>query len=452
MKGIGARIAFWYVGAASVSLALLFVVGYLLIEWQSMQALDRLNEAGFHQIAARLPPDPARLSAAELEAHVREVTEFAPALYYINVHQRGQAPLFRSRNLRGAAIPDVPGQLNFITHVANVGEMRATEFKIGLLEIMVATPTQPVRQALLLYAQISAGLVLAMVLASGVIGLLLSRMLLAPLRAIRDTARRIGSDNLRERIPVAHTGDEVADLAGLLNQMFDRLEASFEQIRRFTSDASHELKTPLSLVRLHAERMLGDEQLPLAHREGLQDQLVDLERLDRIIDDLLFLSRADAHAMQLDLQQQDPAAFLSDFLLDAQVLAEHHDMQVSLSHSGHGQVAFEARWMRQVLLNLLLNALNASPAGSQIRIASLLGPQGWRLSLEDEGSGLTPEQCARVFDRFVRYAPPGRPLPSGSGLGLAICRSIVGLHGGQIQAQAASRGQGLCVVVALPLA
>jgi two-component system heavy metal sensor histidine kinase CusS len=177
---------------------------------------------------------------------------------------------------------------------------------------------------------------------------------------MRDTANRIRSDNLSERISVPEVHDEMSDLARLLNQMFDRLESSFLQIRRFTADASHELKMPLSLIRLHAEKMLVNGELLPAHREAVQIQLEEIARLNRIIDELLFLARADANALKLELKAQSPAPLLQAFAQDASVLAEHHGRQFTWEHRGEGGVALEPKWMRQVLLNLLTNAIHDS--------------------------------------------------------------------------------------------
>jgi len=293
-------------------------------------------------------------------------------------------------------------------------------------------------------------LLAAMLIASLFIGVGLTRLVLLPVRLMRDTANRIGSaDNLSERIPVPETRDEISDLARLLNQMFDRLEASFVQIRRFTADASHELKIPLSLIRLHAEKMLVEGGLSPAHKEAVQVQLEEISRLNRIIDELLFLSRADANALRLDLKAQNPDALLQAFAQDASVLAEHHGRRFSCEHQGEGSVALEPKWMRQVFLNLLTNAIHVSPADGLISLQSVLRAGLWRVSVEDEGPGLNAEQRERMFERFVRLVTPETEYP-GSGLGLAICRSIVDLHGGHISAAPREVGPGLRVVIELP--
>ncbi|HMC15848.1 MAG TPA: ATP-binding protein [Albitalea sp.] len=450
MKSIGARIAVWYACAATATLAVLFVAGYALLQRHLLHGLDLLNEAEFQQIEARLGPDYSSLSAPFIEMRIRETTDFASTLFYIDIHRKGTGVVFRSTNLNSKDIPDVPGERSFSVTVPDIGEVRAAEFHMDPFDVMIATPLQPVRDVMNTYAQVCAALLLAMLAASLFIGMGLSRLVLAPVRAIRDTADRIRSDNLSERIPVGDVHDEIADLARLLNQMFDRLEASFDQIRRFTSEASHELKTPLSLIRLHAEKMLADEALPARHREALQDTLEEVDGLNRVIEDLLFLSRADAHAIALQLTTQDPLPFLQAFAQDADALAEHHGMRFELEHTGSGEASFEPKWMRQVLLNLLINAIRVSPAGGLIRLQSTLDDGAWHLSIEDQGPGLTEEQRDRMFERFVRFAAPGVEKLPGTGLGLAICRSIVGLHGGRIHAKPAQQGPGLDVEIRIP--
>jgi two-component system heavy metal sensor histidine kinase CusS len=231
--------------------------------------------------------------------------------------------------------------------------------------------------------------------------------------------------------------------------MFDRLAASFEQVRRFTADASHELKTPLALVRLHAEKMLMSGGLSQSHRESVHVQLEELARLSQMIEELLFLSRADAHAIKLSPKLQDPAAFLQNIAPDAAALAEHHGCKFTYSHSDTGHVDFEANRMRQVLLNLLANAIKVSPPGGTITLDSQVQRETWRITVADEGPGLQPEQQEKMFDRFVRFSS-GDADDRGSGLGLAICRSIVELYGGRIHAEHGANGCGLRTVIEMP--
>ena len=451
MKSIGARIALWYASAATLTLAGLFVAGYALLERNLLHGLDLLNRAEFQQITARLGPEYDTLSAPFIEMRIRETTDHAAALFYIVIRLPNQDAIFRSTNLNGNDIPDISGAKEFSVEIPGIGLARAAEFHMQPFVVMVATPLAQVTEVMQTYIKVCAGLLVAMLVVSLLIGFGMSRPILAPVRAIRDAAARIGSDNLSERIAVGDVRDEVSDVARLLNQMFDRLELAFTQVRRFTADASHELKTPLSLIRLHAERMLTGDRLEPADRDAVQDQLEEVERLTKIIEDLLFLARADAHAIAINRSQHDPQAFLAGFAPDAEVLAEHHGVQFVHDHVGDGTAAFDARWIRQVLLNLVVNAIHVSPKAGVIRLHSELSEGRWTIVVEDQGPGLTPQQCTQIFERFVRFEGADRQgHDRGTGLGLAICRSIVALHDGVIAAAPCPGGTGLCVTITLP--
>jgi two-component system heavy metal sensor histidine kinase CusS len=179
--------------------------------------------------------------------------------------------------------------------------------------------------------------------------------------------------------------------------------------------------------------------------------LEELGRVNRIIDELLFLSRADAGAVLVELRAQSPVALLSAFAQDASALSEHDGKVFAWSHRGNGEVNVDGPRLRQVLLNLLTNALRVSPRGGVIHLDSTLAAGVWRVSLVDEGPGLTPEECERIFERFVRLPSPMQD-QRGSGLGLAISRSIVSMHKGRIWATSRDVGRGLRVVIEIPAA
>ncbi|MES2259514.1 MAG: ATP-binding protein [Pseudomonadota bacterium] len=450
IKSISVRLAVWYALAATLTLSCLFGAGYQLLERYLIHGLDLLNASQFEQIKAHLHPEHDAVDPDRIEERIRNLTELSAVLFYIDVHSAQTGTIFRSHNLQGHQIPDIKGKHHFNVTVDPIGELRVTEFVIGKFDVNIATPLKSVRLVMEGYAEVCLALLGIMLVASLAIGFWLSRLALRPIRIISDTADHISSDHLEARIPTTDVRDEVSDLARMLNQMFDRLESSFKQIRRFTAEASHELKTPLSLIRLHAEKMLADASLAPAHQEAVQVQLEELARLNQIIDELLFLSRAEARAITLDLRQIDPARFLQTFALDAQVLAEHHGVRFVHRHLGERAVTVDDKRLRQVLLNLLSNALFVSPKDTAITLRSELDGGTWRIRIEDQGPGLPPEQYEHIFDRFVRLHPQTEGY-HGSGLGLAICRSIVRLHNGRIAAAAAEFGNGLQMLIELPV-
>jgi two-component system heavy metal sensor histidine kinase CusS len=449
MKSIGARISFWYALASTVTFACLFLAGRYFLERHAIHALDLMNAAEFEQVKARLGPDAAALSQEELRGRLRSAMSNDSVLFYVEIRDRAGASIFRSSNLRESSITPIPGQSVYNAPVTGLGELRAGTFQLGSLTVLIATSKRHIRQLVMVgYEQNFFILTGVMFLLSIAIGFGVSRMVLGPLRLIQETATRIGSHNLSARVPVGEVRDELSDLARLLNQMFDRLEAAFEQTRRFTAEASHELKTPLSLVRLQAERLAIQGGLKPAQEEAVHMQLEEIARLNQIIEELLFLSRAEASAITLQRAPQDARRFLEMFASDASVLAESRGQHFEAKITGDATVTFDPKWIRQVLLNLLTNGLKATPAGGMVRLKAAQVAGTWRVAIEDQGPGVPKDQRERIFERFVRL---GKDDQTGSGLGLAISRSIIGLHRGTIRAEDATDGTGLRVVFELAL-
>ena len=264
MKSLRARISLWYALSATLTLAVLFGVGYVLLERHMQHDLDLLNKTEFTQIRGRLGTDYSALTPQIVDQRIRETSNYASVLFYINIDQPPHDMLFYSNNLDGKPIPDVPGKHVYNALVPGVGELRVGEFIMPPFDVTIGTPMRQMRQDLNAYVEVCIALLAIMLLVSGLIGIAASRLILRPIRSIGETANRIRSDNLAERIALPGGKDEIFDLVNLLNQMFDRLETSFNQARRFSEEVSHELKTPLSLVRLQAERLLVEGKLEMS--------------------------------------------------------------------------------------------------------------------------------------------------------------------------------------------
>ncbi|WP_175837753.1 ATP-binding protein [Burkholderia anthina] len=449
MKSIGTRLAICYVLASTITFAALYQAGRHFVEHQAIHSLDLLNQVEFQQILAATNARDGALTEATVRQGVQTMITNGQGLFFIEVRDGDGKVVSRSHALHQRDMTPPPNAQVYNVGALGTSQLRAGRFALGPYTVLIATPKESVRITMIAYRRTFYGLLVAAIAISSVIGLGFGRMAMRPLRTIQDTADRIRSDNLSERIPVSGARDEISNLARLLNQMFDRLETSFNLIRRFTAEASHELKTPLTLVRLQAEKLIVDGQLTPEQERAVQTQITELEQLHRIIEDLLFLSRADAHAVTLDLQSKNPEPFLQSFAQDAQVLAEYHDQRFELTHSGNGHVRMESKWIRQVLLNLLSNALAASPPGSHVALRSTLTHEHWQVRVEDDGPGVPAEQRERIFERFFRVNRAGSE-NQGNGLGLAICRSIVELHGGRIFTEAGPGGRGLSMIFEIP--
>ena len=244
----------------------------------------------------------------------------------------------------------------------------------------------------------------------------------------------------------------MADLGFLLNQMFDRLENSFQRLSRFAGDASHELKTPLSLIRLQSERLLLHGNLVPGQQEVIQQQLESINRLNSVIDSLLFLAKSEVGAIRPNAERHLTADFIEHFREDAQVLCEDQGLIFEIVRNEPMAAVFDATLIRQVLLNLVTNALRITPPRGRITLASWQQNSRWMVTLEDHGPGLLEADLKRIFEPFARVDPPGDGgQDAGTGLGLAICRGVLEVHHGRIYAENRHPGPGLRVSFELPV-
>jgi heavy metal sensor kinase len=270
------------------------------------------------------------------------------------------------------------------------------------------------------------------VLAVGLVGgWLVSARILRPLAAISATASAISATNLSGRIDAASVDRELAELAGVLNAMFDRLEAAFERQSRFTADASHELRTPLAILRSQAELALSRPRTSAEYRETIEACLRASGRMAGLVDGLLTLARADAGKLDLRREPVNLRSVVEECIEQLQPLAK--DRKVSLSAQLEpAEVIGDGLRLGQVVSNLLSNAVQYNWTGGEVLVHLHALGREVRLSVKDTGCGIPEADRPHLFERFYRVDKARSRASGGSGLGLAICQSIVETHGGMI--------------------
>lgn len=453
MRSLGSRLTYWYVLVVCVTVMVTLLVGRLLLERQMVHGMDLLNAAEFQEIVDRVGKKRAQVPDQEVIERIAAHAKIDAPLYFFQLRDTGGEVVFRSDNMGEAVFPaNPPGKTDWSRNVPPLEDVRISEFKLGSMHLQIAASTRDARRLLRSYFQVSLGMLGVAFVLSVFFGYRLSRLALDPVRRIQRTAQRISAENLSERIPVDHGKDEIAALSRLLNQMFDRLEISFERLWRFAADASHELKTPLSLIKLQSEKLLLHGDLSNSQHEAVQQQLESISRLDSIIEKLLFLAKSEVGAITLNLRRQSTLALLNAVVEDASALCDEARVEFKSGEMRDEQVNFDATLLRQVILNLLTNALNVTPPGGEISISSSIAGDRWRVVVEDTGPGLPPDRIQDVFEPFVRVSQgSSRETSNGTGLGLAICRSIIDLHKGVIYAENRIPGPGLRVVFEIKL-
>jgi len=287
-----------------------------------------------------------------------------------------------------------------------------------------------------------------------VLGLLggwwLTRRALSPVTGLTVAIENIHERNLRESLPRTHNGDELDRLTEVFNGMLARLNDSFNRTREFTLHASHELKTPLTVLCGEAETALRDESLSVAERERAASQLDELRRLARIVDGLTLLAKADAGQVALKLEPVRFDELVRDNFADAQILAEPHGIQVELAACEEMTVQGDRHRLRQLLLNLADNAVKYNQPQGRVTMSLRRAGEAAEFTMANTGAGISPEVLPRVFDRFFRGDPAHSQAVDGCGLGLSIVQWIVAAHHGSVQIESEPE-ETTTVTVRLPL-
>jgi len=280
--------------------------------------------------------------------------------------------------------------------------------------------------------------------------LVISTKALAPLSNIIDLANQIRPNELSKRLPYTGVDDELGRLVRTLNRMIGRIQTSFETMKRFTSDASHELRNPLATLRNTVDVTLEMPRTSEEKDAALLSIGEEVDRIRNLVEDLLLLARADSGRVEMRMNPVSLAFILEAQVEAYQAKAQERDIRLTLASVLPDDIRGNERWLLQVVGNLLSNALNYTPVGGTVIVAMAQREDALQFSVSDTGPGIPEEDLTRVFDRFFR-SDPSRSWGhvQGQGLGLAIAAWVVHEHGGRIQASN-HPGGGAVFTVTLP--
>ena len=460
---IRVRLTLWYGSALALILLLFAVALYLVMSRALREQVDAsLDEAsavairtlGEHRFGPFLIFEDLSQDFPEIALLDKFFQIFGPA---------GQVTI-QSSNIQSREIP--LSQTAFRASLDGQSTFESVEFQKGVSLRLLSVPIRQGEQLVnilrvgtslqatdRMLRRLLTGLYIASPLAllvSLLGGWFLAGRALRPVHAITQAARRIAAGDWSQRIQTPPSNDEIGQLASTFNDMIGRLEVSFKQIRQFSADASHELRTPLTITKGETELALRRPRQAEDYRAVLESNLEEIDRLSRIVDELLFLSRADLGEIKLKMYPVQLDDLFREIHQQAAVLGKERKVETVLSSIEPVMVEGDDLRLRELLLNLVDNAVKYSQEGQTVELSlGLVGNQA-KLIVQDHGIGIEPEYHARVFDRFYRTDEARAHGAKGSGLGLAICKWIVDVHHGTIELQSTVHG-GSCFTVFLPL-
>ena len=460
IKSLRFQVSLWYLGFFSLLFLLFSIFLHSVLARELEHRLDEslsvvANTAGaqFADEFAEMKGDPL-VAAAEVIADLR---------------LRGSTVAFLAGSqVLGASTPLPPHELAEVVSRASASSKpdllitipgagpngaRAALHRVTLggREYLVVA-AQPLDEIVADLAVLRSILLLALPLLIGLAGIggywLTSRNL-APLAVMADQAHSITGSNLEKRLEIGDAAEELAVLSAAFNELLARLDQSFDHMRRFVADASHELRTPISIIRGEADVALSTERSAADYKQTLAVVQDESRRLSRLVDDLLNLARADAGRVKMHVQE----FYLNDLL--AECCRAVHSLsaarRIALDSRSTDDVPIrgDEELVRRMVMNLIDNAIRYTPEGGKVTVALTTGEAGAAIRVSDTGMGIAPDVMPHIFDRFYRADKARSRQDGGFGLGLAIVKWIAELHNGSVEVTS-SPGAGSTFTVTLP--
>jgi len=451
------RLTAWYFAVLAVVLTAFGVSGYYAMRHSIRKTVDEELQTrceGVHQLIER---DIQRGRKDDLPEGLREHTELRAGGALLQVSDDQGNWLYRSTVMSDYGVPRFTATRKRATeYMGKDVPLRIWNEKVSVggqnYLIQSAFEMDDFYEALhhfalLLFISIPLLLVCA---AAG--GYWISTRALAPVDQITQTARTISAQNLSSRLIVPKTGDELQRLSETLNGMLERLEAAFKKITQFTADASHELRTPVAVMRTRAELSLRKARSADEYRDVIAEVLNELEKTSGLIEQLMFLARADSGAESLHFSATNVTEVLREACHQGSALAEAKQIAFQEDISGDSMwIQGDASSLRRLFLILIDNAVKYTPASGQVEV-SLHRNNGFAVAeVRDTGIGIAETDLPNVFERFYRADKARTRESGGVGLGLSIGRWITEVHAGTIEVQS-SPGHGSIFQVRLPIA
>jgi heavy metal sensor kinase len=456
---------------------------YLNQEWRTMKGylhIDRLTYSAPFKANWNYDADDSDESAsvfaiqkvyfvADAEGHVLDevinaTDSNAPAESSTYEDLGVDTPAVIARRVHDALATGRPNAPVFVTRYSKHGEPFLIRYGVVFDDphftsertpfyVAICTSLEPNRKIMAGFTWIYAGVFPASVILGLVMGWIVAGRALRPVRDVAQTAQRISGSNLSLRIPSRQAGDELDYLILTFNRMIERLEASFQQMKQFSTDVSHELRTPITAIRGQLEVALFTAKTTEQYREAMFNALQDIDRLSQIVRALLLLSQAESGQLALQKSRLNLCEALQDLVEQFQIPAEAAAIHLTADLPGECFADVDRVQIERMATNLLSNAIKFTPENGSVRVRLRQYEDRIEIAVEDTGRGIPTEHLPHIFDRFYRVPGSGTaPSPEqGLGLGLSFVAWIVKAHEGKIEVES-TPGKGTRFLITLPAA
>jgi heavy metal sensor kinase len=464
IRSIRTRLTLWYSSLLTVTFLFLAGTAYGLLVYSLSRDMDVALTSVARTLAERAHGGGSGFFPSDIDEVFQRFFGFSPFERYFDMFDplgRRDPPPPRPDSgnlaLSPEALKNASGGLPTFETIESVGRPPIRLLTFPVIEsgrvtrlIQVGMSLESLHRTRHRFLIIMAAVLPVGLLLAGGGGWLSARRALKPVDRMTETARRISAENLTGRLEEMKTGDELDRLAKTLNAMLGRLDAAFSQIRQFSADASHELQTPLTILKGELEVALRSPRSREEYQGTLRSALEEIDRIAHLVEGLLLLARADAGVLRMDHQRVDLTKVVEDVRRQTNPLAETRDITLSVGPVESVSIQGDEERLRRLLLNLVDNGIKYTPSGGRVTLSLQQEGEWGYLRISDTGIGLSPEEQERIFQRFYRSPEARSPEQGGAGLGLCIAESIAEAHGGRIQLES-TPGQGSTFTVLLPL-
>jgi len=460
-RSIRTRLTLWYVGLLTVTFFILGGAAYLLLSYSLNQEMDNALKGVARVLVERADIESRTFFPGDVDEIFRRFFGFSPVQRYYQMidplGRRGSdhpAPHSGKLPLSEKALDNASRGLSTFETVHGLDDhpvriVTMPVMKGGRLSslVQVGMPMQSVAATRFRFLLVMAAVLPVALLLAGFGGWVLLRRALQPVDRMTAAAQRISAEHLAQRVEETGAGDELDRLAKTLNQMLVRLDAAFSQVRQFSANASHELQTPLTILRGELEVALRSSRPAEEYQATLKSALEEIDRISQLVEGLLLLSRTEAGVVRIDRQPFDMAELVEEVYWRLKVLADAHSVDLILNAPAPAMIEADRERLRQLLINLVENGIKYTEPGGAVAIILEHDDRFIALQITDTGVGISPEDQERIFQPFYR-APQAIP-HQGAGLGLSIVHSVALAHGGCIEVQSAP-GTGSTFRVTIP--